>query len=196
MSFEKIQTVIISEAELEAKRILEEARGETDAMLSRAREENERTFEEAARQAEAAASRETSRQVGLARHEGRLQALDAKNRVIDEVFRKAAGRIQALPEQEYLALMADWLKALPSGVGGILRVSSRDVNRFSGAFLEGINKERSQSGKFTGVEADSQIAGGFVVIGENYTMNATIENKINDLRESLAGDLAKELFGT
>jgi V/A-type H+-transporting ATPase subunit E len=196
MSFEKIQTVIISEAESEAKRIIDEARQETDAMLSRVREENERTFEEAARQAEAAASRETSRQVGLARHEGRLQVLDAKNRVIDEVFRKAAERIQSLPEQEYLALMADWLKALPSEVGGVLRVSPRDVSRFSKAFLEGINKDRPESGRFTGAEADPQVAGGFVVIGENYTMNATIENKITDLRESLAGDLAKELFGS
>jgi V/A-type H+-transporting ATPase subunit E len=196
MSFEKIQAVITSEAESEGKRVLDEARQETDAMLSRAREENERIYEEAARQAEATASRETSRQIGLARHEGRLQVLDAKNRVIDEVFRKAAERIQSLPDQEYLALMIDWLKALSPEVGGVLRVSPRDANRFSKEFLEGINKERSQRGRFTGVEADSQVSGGFVVIGDNYTVNATIDNKITDLRETLAGDLAKELFGS
>ena len=196
MSFEKIQAAIISEAESEAKRILEEARSDADGILARVREENERKFEEAVQHSEAAASRETARQIGLARHEGRLKALAAKNRVIDEVFREAGERIYSLPEQEYLDLMTDWLKALPSGVGGVLRVSSRDLSRFSKAFLEKINRDRVQNGGFTGVEADSGIIGGFVVIGPDYTINATIENKISDLRESLAGDIAKELFGS
>lgn len=196
MSFEKIEAVVIAEAEAEARQIVEAARQESEASLSRVREENEVAFEEALRQAEAAAGRETSRQVGLARHEGRLQVLGAKNRVIDDVFRKAGEQIQSLPDKEYLDLVTDWLKSLPTEVGGTVRVGSRDAKRITQAFLDGVNQARSQGGKFTAVEVDPQIDSGFVVAGESYTVNATVENKINELRESLAGDLAKELFGS
>lgn len=196
MSFERIQEVITAEAEAEAKRIAEAARAGSDAVVSRAREENERVFEDSTRHAEAAAVRETARQVGLARHEGRLRVLDAKNRVLDDIFRAAAERIRSLPDGEYQALMAEWLKALPAEVGGVLRIGAQDGQRFSPAFLDSVNAGRPAGGKFAGVETDSRIEGGFVVMGSDYTVNATVENKINELRESLAGDLAKELFGS
>ncbi len=196
MSFDKIQAVIIAEAETEAKRIVDAARQESETLVSKAREENDRAFEEAVRQAEAATVRETSRQVGQARHEGRLQVLEAKNRVIDDVFRKASGEIQSLPDKEYMNLMAEWLKALPAEVGGTLLVGTRDAKRYDQVFLESVNKTRPESGKLTSVKTDPQIESGFVVAGETYTVNATIENKIHELRESLAGDLAKELFGS
>ena len=196
MSFEKIEAAIVKEAEADVKTMLQDVRRVSDEALALAREESEREFEEAIRQAEAAAARETSRQVGLARHGGRLRVLEGKNRVIDEVFKQAAERIVSLPEQEYLHLMSDWLKAIPAEAGGVLMTSSRDTKRFSKDFLEKINKDRPRSGWFTAVEADPQITGGFIVIGENFTMDSTITNKTVELRESLAGDMAKELFGS
>lgn len=196
MSFEKIEAVIKAEAEAEAKQILDSARAESETLLGRSCEENEKAFEEAVRLAEAAAARETARQVGLARHEGRLEVLHAKNLVLDEVFRKAKDRIVSLPDTEYLTLMEAWLKSLPSAVGGTLRVSPRDEKRFTKEFLDRVNAGRGLEGKFTSVITDSQISGGFRVVGENYTVDSTIENKVGDLRESLAGELARELFGS
>jgi len=196
MSFEKLEAAVIAEAEAEAAKIVETARRETEALLARSREEGERAFEEAARQAETAAARETARQLGLARHEGRLEVLQAKNLVVDEVFRRAAERVTALSDADYLDLMGVWLTALPGEVGGTLRVSHRDEQRFTNAFLERVNAGRSESGRFTGVETDSRITGGFVVAGDTYTVDSTIENRMNELRESLAGELAGELFGS
>ncbi len=196
MSFERIEAVIIAEAEADAKRIIEEARGESEKTLAEARRERERLFEEAVSHAEAAAERETAREVGLARHEGRLQALDAKNRMLDGIFHKAAERIQSVSDKEYLDLMIEWLNALPPEIGGSLRVGPRDKDRFSPEFIELVNRSRPETGKFTAVEVDSRIMGGFVVIGEYYTINATIDNRVNELRETLAGNLARELFGS
>ena len=196
MSFDRLEAAVITEAEAEAARIAEAAREETGALLARSREENDRAFEEAARQAEAAAARETARQLGLARHEGRLEVLDAKNRVIDEIFRKAAERVSSLSDEEYMDLMAGWLTMLPAEIGGTLRVSSRDEKRFSRAFLDRVNARRTGSGRFDGVTADSRITGGFVVAGDNYTVDSTLENRMSELRESLAGELAGELFGS
>jgi len=196
MSFEKLEAAIIAEAEAEAAKIVESARAETETLLARSREEGERAFEESARLAEAAAARETARQVGLARHEGRLAVLLAKNRVIDGVFRIAVERMISLSDAEYLDLMAGWLKKLPAEVGGSLRVNPRDEKRFTKAFLDGVNAGRPESGRFTGVETDSRITGGFVVTGDVYTVDSTIDNMMRELRESLAGELARELFGS
>jgi vacuolar-type H+-ATPase subunit E/Vma4 len=195
MSFEKLEAAVIAEAEAEAAKIVDSARSETGTLLARSREEGERTFGEAARQAEAAAARETARQLGLARHEGRLEVLTAKNRVIDEVFRMAAERVNSLSDAEYLDLMAEWLKNLPVEIGGTLRVSPRDEKRFTEAFLGRVNAGRAENGRFHGVVADSRITGGFVVTGDTFTVDSTLDNRMNELRESLAGELARELFG-
>jgi V/A-type H+/Na+-transporting ATPase subunit E len=196
MSFEKIEAVIKAEAEAEAKKILDSERAESETLLARSREECGSVFEESVRQAEAAVVRETARQVGLARHEGRLAVLQVKNRVLDDVFRKAKERIVALPDAEYLRLMEAWLKSLPVAVGGTLRVSPRDEKRITKEFLDRVNAGRAPEGKFTTVAADAQISGGFRVAGGNYTVDSTIDNKIGELRESLAGELARELFGS
>lgn len=196
MSFEKIEAVIIAEAKAEAKKIIDSEREKSAAFFERSREENEKVFEEAVRLAEAAALRETARQVGLARHEGRLEVLHTKNRVLDEVFQKAVEKMLSLPDEEYLKLMAVWLKDLPAEIGGTIEVSPRDQKRFSKEFLDSVNAGRAKSGRFTSVSADAQINGGFRVVGETYSVDSTIENKVNELRESLAGELAKELFGS
>jgi V/A-type H+/Na+-transporting ATPase subunit E len=195
MSFDRLESAVIAEAEAAAAKTAEMAGEETAALLARSREENERAFEEASRQAETAAVRETARQVGLARHEGRLEVLSAKNRVIDGIFLKAMERVSALSDAEYMDLMAGWLIALPAGVGGTLRVSPRDGKRFTMAFLDRVNAQR-KDGRFTGIEEDSLIDGGFIVAGDDFTVNSTLKSRINELRESLAGDLARELFGS
>ena len=196
MSFEKIESVIKAEAEAEAKLILEAVRAENEDLMERSRSECGSATGESVRQAEAAADRETARQVGLARHEGRLAVLQAKNEVLDEVFRKAKDTIISLPDKEYLKLMEAWLKALPAGIGGALRVSPRDEKRFTKEFLDRVSAGRAPEGKFISVVADERITGGFRVAGENYTVDSTIENKVGELRESLAGELARELFGS
>lgn len=196
MSFEKIEAVVKAEAEAEAKNIRDSARAESENILERFRSESADVFEESVRQGEAAAVSETSRQVGLARHEGRLSVLQSKNRVLDQVFLKAKEQIIAFPGQEYLGLMETWLKSLPATVGGTLRVSPRDEQRFTKEFLDRVNAGRAPEGRFTSVEADARISGGFRVTGDNFTVDSTIENKVGDLRESLAGDLARELFGS
>ncbi len=196
MSFERLEAAVIAEAEAESAKIVETARAEAEALLARARAEQERVFDDAVRQAETAQTRETARQTGLAGHDGRLAVLEAKNRLIDDVFRAAKERMITLPEAEYMALMAEWLKALPEEVGGTVMVNPSDEKKFTKAFLDGVNASRSVRGKFAGVASDARIAGGFAVASDTYTIDATLENRMNDLRESLAGDIARELFGS
>ena len=196
MSFEKVEAVIIAEAEVEAKRILDKAREEREALLEQSRDTCSRVFEDDIKRAQAAEDTETARRLGLARHEGRLEVLQTKNRMIDEVFSMASEKIRSLPAKDYLEMIAVWLKVLPVEVGGTVKVSSKDAELLSGAFLEEINAARPQSGKFTTVVSDRRINGGFIVEGADFSVDSTMDSKLKELRESLAGDIAKELFGS
>lgn len=196
MSFEKIGAAVIAEANVKAQEIIDEAQKERDTALARFREESAKKLEEAKAQAETAAVRETSRLKGLARHEGRLDVLKVKNQILTDIFTEAVDKVLSLPESEYAELMATWVKRLSLDIGGTLRVSPRDSKLFTPDFLKRLNSGRASSGVFTGVVPDASITGGFVVDGSDFMVNVTIERKINELRESLSGDLAKELFGS
>ncbi|MFA6471466.1 MAG: V-type ATP synthase subunit E [Candidatus Latescibacterota bacterium] len=196
MSFEKVEAVITAEAEVEAKHILDKAREEKGNILAQSSDNCLMVFEDDIRRAKAAEDAETSRQTGQARHEGRLAVLHAKNAVIDEVFTMAAEKIRSLPPKDYMEMMAVWLKAFPAEVGGTLRVSPSDAELFSGAFLEKINVARSGKGKITAVESDRRVDGGFIMEGVDFSVDSTIASKLKELRESLSGEIARELFGS
>jgi len=195
MSVEKVEEAVLKEAEAVAARIVEEARRSQEEILARWRADCEEAFKQAVADAKAAAARETSRQVSTARHRGRMQVLAAKNEILRGVFEHAAEALKSLPEEEYMKMMESWLAALSAEAGGVLRVSERDAARFSGEFMARLNQSRQAGGKFTAVTTDSGISGGFVLDGEDYTIDQTIDRRISDLRESMAGELAEELFG-
>jgi len=195
MSMEGVESRVLAEAKAEAKKIVEEALGERDRLLKEFQDESEKALEEAVRAAEAEAAAETSRQLGRARHEGELDILRAKNEVLDEAFRRAAEGFRSVPEGEYLELMAAWLKNLPPETGGALIVSPNDAGRFSGGFLDGVNAARPDTGKFTSVAQNPKITGGFIVEGRDFVVDVTLERRARELREALAGEIARELFG-
>lgn len=194
MSFEKVESAVIAEAGVDAEKILADARRECDELLARVREENRKTLEEAIHQEEAATARETARQLGVARHDGRLEVLDAKNLVIDDIFNKVNEKLRSMDMKEYRDLLGGWLQTLSLEIGGVIRVSPKDTGLFDDAFMKRINGGRSGGETFTAVEPDSRINGGFIIQGDTYTVDFTLDRVLKELRESVAGDLAKELF--
>ena len=194
MSFEKVESAVIAEAGADAEKILAVARRECDELLARVREDNVKALEESIHQEEAATARETARQLGVARHDGRLEVLDAKNLVIDDIFNRVTEKLRSMDMKEYRDLLEGWLQTLSSEIGGVIRVSSKDTRLFDDAIVKRINGSRSRGGTFTAVEPDSRISGGFIIQGDTYTVDFTLDRILKELRESIAGDLAKELF--
>jgi len=193
MSFDKFESVILTEARAEAGTILEKARAEAASILAEYKSENEKKFEEAIHQSELAAARETTRVVGQARQEARLTVLSAKNQIIDLVFKKAGEKISSMPEDEKKKLFGDWLRNMAPEIGGKIRVNPKDEKIFNDDFIKSVNSSRHQ-GKIESVIVDKQINDGFAVEGDNFTADFVIDKKLNELRENHAGELAKELF--
>ncbi len=194
MPTEKIEAAVMKDAESQAAKTLADAKRRREDEMSRAAAENDRAYDDAMAAVKARVEAETQREMGRARHRGRLDVLAAKNAVLERVFAKAVETLCSLEDKEYLRVMALWLGALPKGVGGTLRVSERDKARFTKEFLGPVNYARGETGHFTEVVVDKNVTGGFIVEGEDFSIDQTIQRKIGDLREAMTNELAGELF--
>lgn len=194
MSLETIKSTVLDEAKARVDKLLAEARGEADHVLAEGRAADERSGAEVLRDAKLRLDRETVRELERIQHDNRLQILSAKNKAIDEVFKRVTDKVASLPDDEYLDLVGSWLKALPADAGGELRVNPKDEQKFS-ASLDALNASRQGAGKFAKVTADPKVSGGAVVNGPDYNIDCTIERRLLELRETSAGDLARVLFG-
>ena len=194
MSLDKVKTRVLEEAGARADKMLADATVAAERLLAEGKAANERSGAEATRDATLRMERETTRELERIQHDNRLQILSAKNKAIDEVFKRVKDKLASLSDSDYLDMVGGWLGGLPAEVGGVLRVNPGDVSKFKTG-LDTLNRGRSGSGKFTEVAADPKVPNGAVVDGPDYNIDCTIDRRLNELRETAAGDLARVLFG-
>ncbi|MCL2001754.1 MAG: V-type ATP synthase subunit E, partial [Planctomycetes bacterium] len=184
----------LDEAKARAEKRLDAAKVEIERLLAESRAADQRVGNEAVRDAKLRLERETARELERIQHENRLQILSAKNQAIDEVFKRVDAKIAQLDDAAYLDMVGRWLSALPPDIGGVLRVNPKDEAKFISG-LGSLNQNRGGAGTFTKVETDPKVANGAIVDGPDYNVDCTIDRRLNELRESSAGDLARVLFG-
>lgn len=194
MSLDNVKSMVLDEAKKRAEKKLAEAAREAERILADGKAADERQAAEAVREARLRFERETNRELERVQYENRLNILSAKNKAIDEVFKRVRDRIASLSDDECVGMVGKWLRALPADVGGVLRVNPRDERRFADR-LESLNQGRSGAGRFTQVKADPAVPSGAVLDGPDYAIDCTFERRLNDLRDASAGDLARVLFG-
>lgn len=194
MSLENVKTKVLEEAKAKAEQLLAEATAKAERLLDDGKAADERAGQEATRDARLRLERESIREIERIQHDNRLQILSAKNKAIDEVFKRVRDRLASMSDSDYLDLVGKWLGALPADVGGVLRVNPKDEGKFTSG-LDRLNSGRSGDGRFTGVVTDPKVASGAVVDGPDYTIDCTLERRLGELRETAAGDLARALFG-
>ena len=194
MSLDTVKTKVLEEARARAEMILEEATAAAENVLAEGKAADERNGAEATRDARLRLERETLRELERIQHDNRLQILSAKNKGIDEVFKRVGERLSAMSDSESIDMIRAWLGALPPEVGGVLRVNPKDEGRFTSG-LDALNAGRSGAGRFTSVVADPKVPNGAVVDGPDFNIDCTIDRRLNELRETSAGDLARVLFG-
>lgn len=194
MSLDNVKTKVLEEASARADKLLSDATVQAECILTEGREASDRAGQEATRDARLRLEREQIRELERIQHDNRLQILSAKNKAIDEVFKRVREKLATLSDSDYVSMVGKWLLALPNNVGGTLRVNPKDESKFV-AGLDNINRNRYGDGRFTKVVADSKVANGAVVDGPDYSIDCTIERRLGELREGSAGDLARVLFG-
>ena len=186
MTISSVQTAVLDKARAEAEAILAKARKEADARFereaARLREEQERRV--AAIQAETEADLE--REAGNRRAEDRNKLLAMKNEIIEEVFAKAIEAIRDLPDDGYATWLKAQLERAPKMDGAAVAVNEADR-----ALMQKILGEGSE---LKLAEKPAAIGGGMIIQGAQADLDFSVESLLGVLRESLAEQIAAQLF--
>jgi len=186
LAIEKLQTAVLDKARAEAEAILAEARKGADARYerdaARLREEHERRVAVLRAEAEAALEREA----GNRRAEQRNKLLAMKNEIIEEVFAKAVEGIRNLPDNGYATWLAAQLARAPRMDGAAVAVNEADRPVMEKILADGSDLKMA--------EKPAPVRGGLIIQGPRADLDFSIESLLGVLRESLAEEIASQLF--
>ena len=189
---EKITQRIASEAQAEIDRILGDARDEADRIAEsyRAQADGE-AAELNARNEKNAAERE-ERLVSAAQMEARKVLLAAKQEMVEKAYIQALDKLCAMPEEQYVAVLAGLLVKASSNGKEEAVFSKEDREQAGKAAVE---KANQLSGKQLRLSEETQpIRGGFILKDKNVEVNCTFETLVRLQKAETAGAVVKKLF--
>ena len=189
---EKITQRIASDAQAEVDRILGDARDEAGRIAANYRAQADAEAAELAAKNEKAAAEREERLVSAAQMEARKVQLAAKQEMVEKAYIQALDKLCALPEEQYVAILADLLVKASSNGKEEAVFSQEDRERVGEA---AVAKANELSGKQLRLSEETQpIRGGFILKDKNVEVNCTFETLVRLQRGELERDVAKVLF--
>ena len=195
---EKITERILAEANEAANTAKSDAEAKAKGILEEFEEKARQTYEQmvATGRTEAAAAAE--RKVRTARLQAKKDILGTKQEFINKAYTIAQESILAMPEDEYVDLLAR--KACEASVSGeeavILNEDDRSV--LGKKVVEAANALLAAAGKkasLTLSDETEKMIGGLFLKQNDVSVNCSIDSIIGTFREDLDVKVAKVLFG-
>ena len=221
---EKITGRITADAQAETERILTAAREEAAQITARYKAQADAELADlAAKNAKAAVERE-ERLVSVAQMEARKVQLAAKQEMVEKTYALALEKLCAMPEEQYVQVLADLLvqasstgreevifspadrdrvgKAAVAKANELLaKQAAPDVPQGSSKVTDLLSKVATSVtalAKGTALLALSKetrpIKGGFILKDENVEVNCTFDTLVRLQKAETAGMVAKKLF--
>lgn len=189
---EKITQRIQTEAQTEIDRIMEEARAEAAQITARYQAQADAEAADlAAKNAKAAAERE-ERLVSVAQMEARKVQLAAKQEMVEKAYVRALEKLCAMPDTQYVAVLADLLTQASSTGREEAIFSAEDRKRIGEA---AVAKANEISGKQLVLSKETRpMKGGFILKDQNVEVNCTFDTLVRLQKAETAGAVAKKLF--
>lgn len=122
----------------------------------------------------------------------RQRVLAAKQALIDEAFVRAAKALAALPQAEYIDLLATLAAENGSGDEELL-LSAADRDAVGAAVVEAANRKRAGAA-FRLSEETRDTGGGLVLRRDRVELNCSFAEKLRQLRQEESSAVAKLLF--
>lgn len=189
---EKITQLIESDAQAEIDRILGDARDEAARIAAQYQGQADAEAAELAAKNEKAAAEREERLVSVAQMEARKVTLGAKQEMVEKAYIRALEKLCAMPDEQYVAVLADLLVQASSSGHEEVVFSPEDRERVGKAAVE---KANAVSGKKLVLSAESQsIQGGFILKDKNVEVNCTFETLVRLQKAETAGAVVKKLF--
>ena len=174
---------ILAKAKAEAAEVTAgyeaKAKAEADEILSRGRR---------------AADEREERLTSVAQLECRKAELAAKQEVIEEAFDLALSKLRALPEAEYVELLARLaVQASATGKEELI-FSPEDREKVGGAVVSAANGQLG-NGALTVSEQTRPINGGFILSDGAVEVNCSFETLVRLQKAEITGEVTGLLFG-
>lgn len=184
-------------------RMESDTRAECDALAASAAENAAAILRDCQAQADAAARDSRQRAAaqaaehlehlnGSSQLACRQRVLAAKQDLIDEVFVRAAKALAALPQAEYIDLLATLAAENGSGDEELL-LSAADRDAVGAAVVEAANRKRAGAA-FRLSEETRDTGGGLVLRRDRVELNCSFAEKLRQLRQEESSAVAKLLF--
>ena len=172
---------ILGDAKAQAEKISAAAKAQADAEAADLRAKNEKT----AREREA-------RLISAAQMEAHKTALAAKQEMLEQAYQRALEKLCAMPQEQYVAVLADLLAEASTGGKEEAIFSPEDRERVGKAAVEAANQ---RSGKQMVLSAQTRpIRGGFILRDHNIEVNCTFDTLVRLQKAQTAGAVARMLF--
>ena len=184
-------------------RMESDTRAECDALAASAAENAAAILRDCQAQADAAARDSRQRAAaqaaehlehlnGSSQLACRQRVLAAKQQLIDEAFVRAAKALAALPQAEYIDLLATLAAENGSGDEELL-LSAADRDAVGAAVVEAANRKRAGAA-FRLSEETRDTGGGLVLRRDRVELNCSFAEKLRQLRQEESSAVAKLLF--
>lgn len=147
---------------------------------------------DSAQRAEAQAAEHLEHLNGSSQLACRQRVLAAKQQLIDEAFARAAQALAALPQAEYVDLLAALAAENGSGDEELL-LSAHDRETVGAAVVDAANAKRPGAAfRLSGETRDT--GGGLVLRRDRVELNCSFTEKLRQLRQEESSAVAKLLF--
>ena len=189
---EKITQRIESDAQAEIDCTLADAREKAADITDTYRKQAEAEARELRAKNEKAAAEREERLVSSAQMEARKVQLAAKQEMVERTYALALDKLCAMPEEQYVTVLADLLVQASSNGKEEAVFSAKDRERVG---EKAVAKANALSGKQLRLSEETQpIRGGFILKDKNVEVNCTFETLVRLQRRELDSQVAKVLF--
>lgn len=190
---EKIIDRISGDAQAEIDAVLAQARDEAAEITAKYEAQAKAEADEILKRGAAAAAEREERLASMAQMEGRKAELAAKQEVIEEAFALALSKLQALPEDKYVELLAG-LAAKASATGKEKLIFSAKDRDTVGKKVVDAASALVAGGAFVLSDETRAINGGFVLSDGAVEVNCSFETLVRLQKAEITGEVSRVLF--
>lgn len=197
-NLDRLVARITSEARSKADDVLRDADARCAALADESRKKADETYRTAIDRATQSAALEERRAEISRSLDVRNAVLRAKGDLVDALIFEIPARIQALPDEQYLALMKKMMiAAAPDGKVEVV-VAEPDRHRIDAAFVAAVQSELKGRGRDSALRLSTDtlnLAGGFILRASALEIDCSLDAILAAGYDELAPLVAKALLG-
>ncbi|MGN1004043.1 MAG: V-type ATP synthase subunit E, partial [Oscillospiraceae bacterium] len=190
---EKLTQQISADAQAEIDALMADAKAKADAVTADYAQRAQKAAADVLAKGETAAAQREERLLSMAAMEGRKELLAAKQDMVGKAFDLALDKLCALPDQEYVELLAKLAVAASTTGKEQLIFSQKDRTRVGKAVVTAVNAALP-NGSLTLSEQTRPMRGGFILSDGDVEVNCAFETLVRLQRGAISGDVADVLF--